>query len=562
VKRMVALVIACIMLCSCTRNANIDIANTEGEKTQVVKNVKSTFYIDGELPDIGSFSGVEQYERFYEEYTPDFIPSDKYGKIMPYIGNIKVYKTPSQSGDESGFEASSTYASYGFCTLDGKIVMDARSDINYVSRGTTEDGFSYYQFSFSPKSDGKEVYDDVFMPQRSMVIPESGEWCLELERGSWLSDAGCGYLSISYVSENNKEDYPAPDSVRIYDYNGNFVCEFDGNENAEICGDGLFLLRDYSNDVSVSKFVDINGETVFGPFEWASSFNEYGIASVKDYDGNSFLMDLQGNRLTDDEYSNINTIYGYDSEQGFQAVYKNNKRKFDIFALDGSLLGTVNSGSNYNSVSVCHDNTIIYNYHNNDRQVYRRIDGTPFISKELGVEPNQYAGVDGLFVYLDNENMNAVVFDHNGETVFKLDELEYLEGVSSDRKFAVYSTGNVEYVYDEITEVNTVVNTSKQHIYDIENNEILLTCDGVGYFEFCGNNDRYVIMRIDTTDGFFSSVYNYGLYDTVDKKVLFDNCLSIECLNIDGEDYFNVCKENKCTIYDSNFKVLLKTINE
>ena len=54
---------------------------------------KSSFYIEGELPDIGKFKGSDERRHFHGEYTPFFLPDDGYGLIIPYTGNYKIYHT-------------------------------------------------------------------------------------------------------------------------------------------------------------------------------------------------------------------------------------------------------------------------------------------------------------------------------------------------------------------------------------------------------------------------------------------------------------------------------------
>ncbi len=72
----------------------------------------------------------ENYSRYYGEFVGEFIPSDDYGTVMPYIGRFA-----------SGMEGNYCHKEdrVGFCTLDGEIICDpvyefcgALSTENYV----------------------------------------------------------------------------------------------------------------------------------------------------------------------------------------------------------------------------------------------------------------------------------------------------------------------------------------------------------------------------------------------------------------------------------------------
>ncbi len=67
-----------------------------------------------EIRDLDPYSDkIEKYYRFYSDYTDAFIPSDKYGKVYPYIGGASDF------GSYGG-----TFYLYGLCTADGGIVCD------------------------------------------------------------------------------------------------------------------------------------------------------------------------------------------------------------------------------------------------------------------------------------------------------------------------------------------------------------------------------------------------------------------------------------------------------
>ncbi len=554
------LAVSLLMLCGCTRMAAVRTDEPAETKVSEVRTVKSAFYIIGELPDIGSFSGLEKYKRFYEEYTPYFIPSDEYGEIIPFIGKCKIYETPKY--EESSFSASSMYSSYGFCTKDGRVVMDANSNIQHISYHETDDGFGCYQYSVLNVNKDDPYEFEVYGPHSSFLVPKSGKWCIELPQGAWVNGIENGYIVIAWISDKVDEENPISDCIRIYNYDGELVSQLSNSYGGDVFSSGVMVLRDYSGDVDVTEFVNVMGERVFGPFSWASSFNDYGVAIVKNYDDEYYLMDDEGNRITTQKYISINEVYGFSDVTGFQAVHADNSRNSDVYSLDGKLLGTIESESTYYNIDICDDETVIYSYNKGETECYKYMDGTPFVSSEFGVSPNQYVSGDDVYVYHDENTKQAVVFNHKGETLFKLDELEYLGYVNKDNSFAVYTTGDVDYRFNEITEESIAVDTVRQHIYDIKNKKIVLTSDGNGHSQFVGKDDRYVIIQIVQSSSMFNSVYKYSLYDTQTGELMFNDCLNITCKTIGGEDYFNVCTKNKSTLYDGDFNVILKTLNE
>lgn len=140
------------------------------------------FFIDGNLPEIGEFSGKTQ-ERFYPDYTPDFIPSDSYGKIIPFTGKYKIFQ---EDITEINSPVRMGYSEMGFCDENGKIIMDASSKNRNIYFTESSDGFGFYNLSVTDQPE-KEVPDDVYIPQKTYVIPESGECALSWDKTPGLT---------------------------------------------------------------------------------------------------------------------------------------------------------------------------------------------------------------------------------------------------------------------------------------------------------------------------------------------------------------------------------------
>ncbi len=520
------------------------------------------FKIQGDLPEIGQFSGKEQYSRFFSEYTSEFIPSDEYGKVIPFIGSTKEYYTPKRDREEYDYFASSKYDSFGFCTPDGKIVMDANENINYVGHTVTDDGFGYYTYSVMPEQNEDSIPDDVYIGNTTYFLPESGKWILELPRGSWAGVAGNGVITVLWVSEDNDEPYPSPDCLRLYDYDGNLISEIKGEEGAEpMSSNGMLLVRQYKDGENSARFIDINGKTVLGPYESANSFMGKGIATVKEYGDGCYFIDTNGNHINEESYDSIGQIFDESDIVGYRAFRDESVNVSDIYDLDANLVCTITSPGRYCSVHITDDGDVYSSYYE-DGEIYVDAEGNRIVSSEFGVEANRYSPTPNLLVHRNEEDASGVIFDYDGNTVAVLDSIEYLNSVSKDERFICYSSGNVDYQWNELTQENIITDTSKTHVYDTKEKKEILSFNGSGNCAFAGENDRYIIVTLyDATEMFSDSSRNY-MYDTVKGEMLFENCLNIRPYFIGEKYYYLVSTANKSTLYDENLNVILRTINE
>ena len=124
---------------------------------------------------------IENAYRFYDTYIDAFIPSDDYGKVYPYIGEIRTYS--------HGL----VHPAYGLCTADGAIVCDPV----YLSAHTlTVGNYTYYMMSSDMNNLGRS---DI------TVIRDDGRVSRKLSDSAGVVE-NCGYLE--YVCwENEKRSY-------------------------------------------------------------------------------------------------------------------------------------------------------------------------------------------------------------------------------------------------------------------------------------------------------------------------------------------------------------------
>lgn len=519
------------------------------------------FYIES-LPEIGGFSGKTSGELFYENIGTDFVPSDEYGEVIPYIGTYRLYETPPEEGSDWHTEVG--YCSYGFCAPDGRIVMRASDKNSYLNYTKTDDGFGFYTLTreIQPVDDAP----DEFIPGETYIIPRDGSWCIKLSEGSWVTSSGNGYINMC--------DYPTDGGevkTLMYDYEGNLVHTFEGIDSLGKYTNGLVMISKWSSTGYTAEFVDLNGERILGPYKAASDFNEYGITAVQDENG-FYLTNMSGVRLTD-YYEHIFKEYSGE-KMVFAAKHMENKKEHDVFDEKGNFIAAVNANS-YFSVRFPDNGEILYYYteyeenekgypiYDSERMVCKRIsDGTDFISKEFGVSPNSYSGSNNCYVHIDKENSVGYFFDGNGETIAVIDDVTDIINVSENGEYIVYQTGTYDYGYDELTGESNIIDTRKLFIYDSAKKENIFSLDRGGSGYFPDSTERYIVITVYDETDFFGGEATYWLYDAKQSKMLFENCNQISFYDVGDNCYFNVCTDNTSALYDSNLNCIRKTYFE
>ncbi len=660
-KHLVPIICFCcacmLLLSSCgvleVRTVSTNNENKQQQQTQTPDAPKTEFYIDGDLPEIGEYTGNKWYDRFYDEPTYTFIPSDEYGTIIPYVGKVKAYSTSDYPDDSAMY----TYFS-GFCTTDGKIVMDASVKVEYIYTYTTNDGFTYYEFNYSAEQDEASMYD--YMPTESFIVPSSGKWCIRLTPGSWVRFAGDGFIAVAMCPELEQNEgyyYPVPNSIVLYDYDGNKISElnnvvsysefsqgysavsFDrdvseiyGNaaetaenveaveetaENAEaaeetaesteaaeetteaiedtaesaellpvehsdemtadstppVIGDSS-AENDIIDYTSLYYYVDSNLNIVSGPYSSADTFNCYGIANVADFDGNHYMIDTNFERINDKNYKMLLKTGDYDDPDGLKYFIANKSgtsyrydsvSDCDIYKGDGTFLGEV-SFYGYASWFFPDNGQLVYSTGYTDTNgnfVYdfKKLDGSGIYNTEYDVSPNSITNNDNYFMYTDHQNDKTLIMDVNGNTVCYIEDYYSSDDVKEDGTVFIYSTGDIEWDYDERTDTSVVEDNIVKHVYSTETNGDIFTVEGSGYGMFTGKDNRYVVFTKDdyTT---MSGIGNQSLYDTLNGELLFEDCQRIACECIGGEYYFTVCKGDFSTLYDGDFNVVLQCLND
>jgi len=530
-----------------TKNDTSDIR--QKDKT----DASPVFYIDGELPDIGEFSGTS--ERFYKEYTPNFIPSDEYGKVIPYIGSYRTF-----SNNETKYPINIGYSSYGLCTVDGRIVMDASDAVRNITCMKTNDGFCFYTMSITENQE-LETEDDIYLPQKTVILPESGKWSIELGNNAWINEARNGVICVSKYN-----DFYGSGECILYDYDGNEISRLGEYDNVVLSDMGL-LGVDKWDETDFHAYIDKDGNVVLGPYKAVNPFNHKGIANIENEDG-WHLIDTTGKKLTKQPYDSIvlhKKDYSLDEPSVFVAKHKDNRYRSDIYSCDGKYLATV-EGTSYFSVRFPKNGDIIYYYTDRygDDMIWKRVsDGSDLVSKECGKAPNSYSGDENIYLYEDKETGTGYIFDAEGETILKAEEFMELHQISKDSRYFVYSCGNYEEYYDEDSKQHLTRPNRTLYLFDTETgtNTKLPTTFPEGSATFFGDDCEYILIGTYNTESFFGDWNSYALYDIKNDRLLFEGSKFIS-FHAWESDYFTVCTKNTCTLYDSDLNAIIKIYND
>ena len=525
----------------------------------------NVFSLD-EFPDIGSFTGKQDAGRFYDEITYDFVASDEYGQIIPYVGSYRVFGTNNEA-----WNATQGYTSYGFCTPDGKIVMDASDRNNYINYQETDDGFGYY--CVTRDIEQKDDAPDEFEVGELLLIPLDGSWCVSFPGNAWVSSAGSGYIFVSVYPDYDIADV----KTYVYNYDGVLVNTLDGIEASGQYSSGLIPVYKYKDSGPEYYFYTLDGEMVLGPFSSASFFNENGIAPVIDFDGNAKLIDVNGDVVKHIEgYDHIMYEFSPDEKrQLFVARSRDNRSdNLTIFDSNADIIGTID-GTTYASLRYPDNVDLVYYYTTEyttsmytQKMVYRRLsDGSDVISEEFGVSPNSYNGHGNCYIHLDEEKNVGVFFDVEGKTIAVIDDICEVMSVSSDNKYIAYHSGKYSYEYDENTGTSTLTDTRKFNIFNTDKNEIVYSMDksASAYFPTSANgtDERFLPIYVyEESNNPFGDDANITIYDMVNQKVLVEESKNVTFYMISGKTYINVCTDNSAALYDDKMNVIRKTYFE
>jgi len=162
--------------------------------SDVVSSDAPGVWTDWSVLDVGSEAILSDRDggRWYQAYIDQLIPSNDYGPLLPYVGELvyRFEKWTDEAGNEQEFAFSEPTPMYGLMTAEGKIVTDpvyqGVSREYHWDRGTRTRlpvlilGQSQEEWEDTP---GDISADD----KRLAVAAEDGSWCTGFE--FWFSTA-------------------------------------------------------------------------------------------------------------------------------------------------------------------------------------------------------------------------------------------------------------------------------------------------------------------------------------------------------------------------------------
>ena len=513
------------MLLVCCAVSLAACSNTSGSNAGGVP-----FFMLKVLPDEVSLPNQgEKVQRINPSFTDTLVPSDEYGKLIPYIGGYYQYKSTGVG------ESKVLYAPvYGLSTADGRTVTDPVYDSVriYAMSGTG------YIYELVTGSDGSEP-----SLGRHWLASEDGTWIFEIPTGSRLTDnIGGGMVMLERIRTVRKKTFVYQD---FYDYSGNFVFTFDKamaeDENTSYTigrfADGLAPVNtvvaepaedseEAEPEKTVSAFyIDVSGKKTYEGFIYCGEFHG-GYAVVADKDGKYGVINTNGEYLINPEYRAIN----YNYEKGYFACGA--QGYFDILDMTGVQVKRVLCDRG--NVEVLGFDTMIYKRTNSStgRSEYFYADtDVPFTCEETGQFPDETGNLGGLYVCSYSGSAN--IFDESGKTVTVLDDFGSLVCKYGDYIMAVNSNGTKTAVIS------------------------LGSGKATGWINMSFEDrqafaDRYIVLKSQSKD---KPVYS--LYDIETGTFVYENCDRIETAVTASDEYLLVLKDGKTAVYDMKFNTVI-----
>jgi len=208
---------------------------------------------NGPLPD-GEYSPLKPPERYNPEPASEFIPSDGYGRIWPYVGGVvdSMMSTPG--------------VLIGICDGGGKIICDpVYNDVKLISGGGRE-LYAFIKYDILPG----DQYENLYI---TTLAATDGSWAEAFDSVIWEESTNNEYPTADndYYSYQwrGKVSYDYITAKRggkwgVLDWDGSVLLPFQYVE--PVCfHEGLAAVL--SDDGETYSFIDITGKTVLGPYE-------------------------------------------------------------------------------------------------------------------------------------------------------------------------------------------------------------------------------------------------------------------------------------------------------
>lgn len=482
-----------------------------------VQKGEKAFFSLKSLPDAEVFYTADDtnYRRNSENFTEFLAPSESYGEIFPFAGEMIEY-----NGDGKNFKNSV----FGFCTADGTVICDP----SYDAVLTHEVGDSYI-YELVVGSDGSDA-------GTRYLAASNGSWIFELKNGcSYAGLAGSERFAVKRPRTVRKGGKTVTyEYYDFYDLSGNLSFTFDRKMTEDetltvsigAFSEGLAPINVVKTDpktgdsTPTAYYIDTKGD-VYESDDYlycGEFFNGYAV--VENTDGKFGVLKSDGEYFIEPKYNVIN----YNNEDGFFSCGEDGL--FTVFNMNGEQVTRVLCEKG--NVTVFGKDVLIYKktiQSTGKSEYYSVTADKPFMCAETGQFPSEDSGSYGLF-YSSYSNVTDI-FDENGKTLCSLTDFGRVSGKLDD------------------TAVLTDKTSLKTAFLNINTGEKTDWLDGTFVGEYFGT--KAILKGSDC----------YYLYDTASK----DDMQTVDfakSYSVNGKVYTCILTEGSSTLYDSDMNIILK----
>jgi len=375
---------------------------------------------------------IEAPERYYDEIITEFIPSEDYGRVYPYIGQVQTAR-PNREGYWFPYSCL-----YGFADEDGRIICDP-----VYSKATL--------LTFGDKS--AYVLKKAFFPNGAMTTYQVNSTGTIVNLEEWLDqereEAYYAVVSLdgSFFAIYDEVFYGEyDDGIKDYEYiavkkdNLWGVIDYDGTEilpcrydNAPLFSEGLAAVYE-SDDSREYYYIDQTGKRILGPLglkfpSYQLQYMTFSHGRAINSDGDFYgFIDTSGKLVVPRIYAHyFSGLKGYDENGLAFVVIMDYEKHSSDFNLATARYGIIDINGEY---IMPLRKTIFHNYSNFYGDHFQEGDYY-FNSKDRrswqGVSPINEKAFNDAF-----NNKNCEIFNYKDGEIKIKESINYKKCLGSD----------------------------------------------------------------------------------------------------------------------------------
>lgn len=518
-------VLVASLLCACSVTGN-------GEPYFKLKN----------LPNTEETETDEKTEYFHGGPVAKFIESDNYGEIVPFISEIREFHPIENNKNTQNIKS----PSYGFSTLDGKIIVDGiYSEVKVL---TSPDGDSVYlaQSFISTAKDLQELEKDTPL-SKSYLIASDGSWVKQVGNVPYSDSELKNYIQsrdenglltlYSFSGETlfSQSDAMPNDTIETVYYakNGKFIFDLSADDNS-------------TRTVCVNDKGELLTEIKLGSYRISQMIG--GVFTVYNMDGSnkSNLSDLNGNLLLKSDFDFIN----YDEKNSVFICTNNGKKQIYMYDMNGTLVLNFKSDCKGSEMKyVLNGNSGKSLLYQNSKGKYLIYDTTNGEKVKLDTKNVQSNGVNVLYTHLGSEK-SYILLTREDKTNDLYDAYGTYITTFNDYLDSFDITPNGDYCYNS-TDGKFIVR-SRTPVNDFE---IDFKSDGIENFTVYSYGSKYITFICTDENG--ENGY-FRVYDLETKEIAFDKLSAFESFTVGEKTFYAVADDNTTTLLSENSQEIIR----